>query len=295
MAQPARISPPVVTPVEPVAKWNPTVVGFMVVVHTLAISALLLPIRPVDLAVALAVYITLGLGTTVGLHRLICHRAFQCPRWVEHVLVTMAMPTGQGSPLLWAATHRQHHAYSDTVRDPHSPTRSLWYAHLGWILDDASTHDDDWQTWCKDIARDRYYLWLLKFRMVPHVLAVLAVALTLGWRAVPVCFYLPAVLWMHSTYAVNSLSHRFGSQAWPTGEGSRNFWLVGLLALGEGWHNNHHAFPRAARHGLRWWQLDASWWFIRALELVGLAWDLKQPGRKVAGVATDPLEPTGHA
>ena len=267
---------------KPVMRWNAAVVAFMLLVHGLAASAWLLPVPSTYVAVALVMYVLLGLGTTVGLHRLICHRSFQCPRWLEYVLISLAMPTGQGSPLLWAATHRQHHAFSDTARDPHSPRRSLAYAHIGWIMDKASTRDDDWQTWCKDIAHDRYYHWLLKFRLVPHVAVVAVVALTLGWRAVPFCFYLPAVLWMHSTYAVNSLSHRFGSQAWDTGEQSRNFWPVGLLALGEGWHNNHHAFPRSARHGLRWWQLDVSWWVIRTLQAIGLAWDVKGPGRKVA-------------
>lgn len=272
------------------ARWNCVTIAFMIVVHGLAGLALFLPIQNQWLPVALAAYVILGLGTTVGLHRLICHRAFQCPRWVEYALVTMAMPTGQGSPLLWAATHRRHHGFSDGPGDPHSPRRSFWYGHIGWILDDESTADSAWPTWCRDIAEDRYYLWLLRFRLVPQAIAVLMTALALGWAAVPFCFFLPAVLWMHSTYAVNSLCHlpALGSAPWATKEDSRNFWLVGLLALGEGWHNNHHAFPRAARHGLRWWQLDVSWLFIRGLAVLGLAWDLKQPGRHVATAAPPP-------
>ncbi|MBU8896459.1 acyl-CoA desaturase [Corallococcus sp. H22C18031201] len=255
------------------------IVVYMLVVHALAASAFVLPWPPHALPVALTLYVAMGLGTTVGLHRLICHRAFECPRWVEYGLVTVAMLTGQGSPLLWAATHRIHHAKADTEGDVHSPERGLWYAHMGWILNEASTDDDAWRTWCKDLAGDRYYHWLLRFRLGPQVIAVLVLGLTLGWRTLPAYFFLPMVSWMQSTYAVNSVCHAraFGTRVHDTRDHSRNVWWVSVLALGEGWHNNHHAFPASARHGWVWWQVDVGWTFIRCLRAVGLARQVHLP------------------
>ncbi len=267
----------------PAMQWNYAVLAYMVAVHATALWSLWAPVRPVWIAVAIGMYFVFGIGTTVGLLRLVCHRAFACPRWLEYVLISMAMPTGQGSPLLWAATHGLHHAYSDTDRDPHSPARSFWYGHIGWFVNALSTRPDDWQTWCRDIGQDPYYLWLLRFRMVPQVVVVTCVALLLGWRAVPFCFYLPAVLWMHATYAVNSLCHlpNLGQAPHATGEHSRNFLPIGLLALGEGWHNHHHAFPRSARHGLGPRQPDVAFAVIKTLQFAGLAWNVRGPGHHV--------------
>ncbi|NOK31748.1 acyl-CoA desaturase [Corallococcus exercitus] len=259
---------------------SPVIVGYMLVVHALAALAFFLPWPPYALPVALAVYVSIGLGTTVGLHRLLCHRAFACPRWVEYALVTVAMLTAQGSPLLWAANHRLHHAKADAEGDVHSPVRGFWYAHMGWILNASSTEEDGWRTWCRDMANDGYYHWLLRYRIAPQVLTVLFVGLTFGWRTVPAYFFLPVVCWMQSTYAVNSVCHAaFGHRVHDTRDHSRNVWWVSVLALGEGWHNNHHAFPASARHGWVWWQWDPGWLFIRALRGLGLAWDVRLPSR----------------
>jgi fatty-acid desaturase len=250
---------------------------YLIAMHIVALSGFLLPIRPVYVLVALLVYVAIGLGTTVGLHRLICHRSFVCPRWVEYTLVSVAMVTGQGSPLLWAANHRAHHRYSDGVDDVHSPHRGFWYSHVGWIIDKSSTDPEGYRRYCKDIANDRYYQWLIHHRLAPHAIAVLLIAMVMGWETVPFVFYLPAVCWMHATYSVNSVCHLplFGSRRFPTSDRSRNVWWVGILAFGEGWHNNHHACPRAARHGHAWYQVDFSYWFIRLLAALGLAWNLK--------------------
>ena len=135
-----------------------------------------------------------------------------------------------------------------------------------------------YRKYCKDLAGDAYYHWLVRYRLVPQGAAVLLVAAAVGWAAVPLVFFLPVVCWMHSTYAVNSVCHdaRFGSRLFETREGSRNVWWVGLLALGEGWHNNHHAHPRSARHGLGPRQPDLSYLVIRLLGAAGLAWNLKR-------------------
>jgi fatty-acid desaturase len=254
------------------------VVLFLGLVHVLAGTAFFLPVRPGYVPAALCVYLSVGFGTTVGLHRLLSHRSFACPRWFEYVLVSMAMITGQGSPLLWVANHRIHHGHSDGPGDIHSPRRGFWYGYMGWIYDGASSDPLAYRRYCKDLAGDPYYHWLVRYRLVPQLLAVLLVALVAGWKAVPFVFYLPVVCWMHSTYAVNAVCHspRFGSRRFATHDDSRNVWWMGVLALGDGWHNNHHASPRTVRHGLGWRELDLSYWFIRLLACLGLTWQLEE-------------------
>jgi stearoyl-CoA desaturase (delta-9 desaturase) len=258
---------------------NYLVLSYLCLAHLVAASAFLLPMRPGLIALAVVTYFSIGFSTTIGLHRLLSHRSFECPRWLEYALVTVAMLTGQGSPLLWVANHRIHHGRSDREGDVHSPRRrGFWYGHILWIIDDASTDPHAYRKYCKDLADDRYYHWLVRFRLAPQAAAVALVGFTAGWAAVPVVFFLPVVCWMHSTYMVNSVCHdaRFGSRLFETREGSRNVWWVGLLALGEGWHNNHHAYPRSARHGLGARQLDLSYLLIRFFGVLGLARNLKE-------------------
>jgi stearoyl-CoA desaturase (delta-9 desaturase) len=260
-------------------RTNHLVVAYLCLIHLIAVSAFFLPLRPGYLWLAIFNYFFIGFSTTIGLHRLLSHRSFRCPKWVEYTLVTGAMLTGQGSPLLWVANHRLHHQHSDKAGDVHSPRRGFWYSHLLWIVDDNSTDPDAYRKYCKDLTADRYYHWLVRYRLAPQLAAVLLCGITLGWAAVPCVFILPVVCWMHSTYSVNSFCHHdwFGSRMFETRENSRNVWWVGLIALGEGWHNNHHAFPRSVKHGMRWNQIDLSYWVIRLSTVIGLAWDLKQP------------------
>jgi fatty-acid desaturase len=258
---------------------NYPVIAYLCLVHLIAASAFFLPLRPGYLALAIFNYFFIGFSTTIGLHRLLSHRSFRCPKWVEQLLVTGAMLTGQGSPLLWVANHRIHHQHSDETGDVHSPRRGFWYSHILWIVDDNSTDSEAYSKYCKDLTGDPYYHWLVRYRLVPQLAAVMLCGLTLGWAAVPCVFFLPVVCWMHSTYSVNSFCHHdwFGSRRFETRENSRNVWWVGLIALGEGWHNNHHAFPRSVKHGMKWNQIDLSYWMIRLLGALGLAWDLQQP------------------
>jgi fatty-acid desaturase len=260
-------------------RTNYLVVVYLCLIHLIAVSAFFLPFRPGYFALAIFNYFFIGFSTTIGLHRLLSHRSFSCPKWMEYLLVTGAMLTGQGSPLLWVANHRIHHQHSDEMGDVHSPRRGFWYSHLLWIVDDNSTDPGAYRKYCKDLTADRYYHWLVRYRIVPQLAAVLLCGFTLGWAAVPCVFFLPVVCWMHSTYSVNSFCHHewFGSRKFETRENSRNVWWVGLIALGEGWHNNHHAFPRSVRHGMMWNQIDLSYWLIRLFGVLGLAWDLQQP------------------
>jgi stearoyl-CoA desaturase (delta-9 desaturase) len=262
-------------------KLNWPAILFLIIVHCAALSAFAFPARKLWVALAVAMYFAVGFSTIIGLHRLLSHRSFECPTWLEYLFVSVAAVTGQGSPLLWAANHRIHHAESDQPGDVHSPRRGFWYSHIGWIVDDRSTDPLAWKRLCKDLENDRYYRWLLRYRMVPHVVAVCVVGLALGWAAVPVVFYLPVVLWMHATYLVNSATHwTFGTRAYETGDDSRNVWWVALLALGEGWHNNHHASPRAAHYGFTSRQLDLSYGVLWGMSKLGLVWNL-QPRTKV--------------
>jgi stearoyl-CoA desaturase (delta-9 desaturase) len=276
-------------------KTNYTVLSYLCLIHLIAASAFFLPVRPGLVALGLFTYFSIGFSTTLGLHRLLSHRSFQCPKWLEHLLVTVAMLTGQGSPLLWVANHRIHHGRSDREGDIHSPRKGFWYGHILWIIDDASTDPEAYRKYCKDLADDRYYHWLVRFRLVPQLAAVALVGLTLGFAAVPLVFFLPVVCWMHSTYMVNSVCHdaRFGSRLFETREGSRNVWWVGLLALGEGWHNNHHAFPRSAKHGLGRRQLDLSYLLLRLLAAAGLVWNLKD-APQASRRTTEPARPAAH-
>ena len=276
-------------------KTNYVVLSYLCLIHIIAASAFFLPVRPGLVALGLFTYFSIGFSTTLGLHRLLSHRSFQCPKWLEYTLVTVAMLTGQGSPLLWVANHRIHHGRSDREGDIHSPRKGFWYGHILWIIDDTSTDPEAYRKYCKDLAGDRYYHWLVRFRLVPQLAAVALVGLTLGLAAVPLVFFLPVVCWMHSTYMVNSVCHdaRFGSRLFETREGSRNVWWVGLLALGEGWHNNHHAFPRSARHGLGRRQLDLSYLLLRLLAAAGLVWDIKE-ARQASRRTGEQGRPSAH-
>ena len=254
-------------------RYNPWTALALVVYHGLAIAALFLPMPPAHLAAAALVYLGVGLGTTLGLHRRLSHGAFSCPRWLEYGLVTLAMLTLQSNPLEWVANHRLHHARTETDQDPHTPRKGFWYSHLGWVIDDAATDRLAYEVWCRDLAADPYYQWLRRYRWVPHLIAVGGVGLTAGWAAVPLILYLPMKAWMHSAYMVNSVCHTpwLGRRAHDTADDSRNVAWVGLVGLGEGWHNNHHARPGSAWFGHGWREPDIGGWVLRGLARLGLA------------------------
>jgi stearoyl-CoA desaturase (delta-9 desaturase) len=247
------------------------------------------------------------LGINVGYHRLLTHRGFACPRWLEHALATLGACCWQGSPMAWVAVHRMHHQHSDESGDPHSPLRSFFWSHVGWVLiyDPALYNLSTYDRYARDLFRDRFYKSLERPRVWRYLhLIQWAVFLCLGalvgglwsrsvlgglqlglsWLVWGVL--LRTVLVWHITWSVNSVTHLWGYRNHDTQDDSRNNWLVGLISNGEGWHNNHHADPRSAAHGQRWWELDVSYLTIRVLELVGLARDVVRPRRG--------LRPTGE-
>jgi fatty-acid desaturase len=250
---------------------------------------------------ALGLYLFGTLGINIGYHRLLTHRGFACPRWLEHGLTVLGVCSWQGSPLNWVAIHRMHHQHSDEPGDPHSPGRSFFWSHMGWFLiyDPAIYNLATYDRYARDLFQDRFYKWLERPRVwrAIHVTqwatflgaGALVGGLTTGrwWGALQLglswlvwgVLVRTVAVW-HITWSVNSVTHLWGYSSFETHDQSRNNWLVALVSNGEGWHNNHHAEPRCASHGQRWWELDVSYLTIRALELVGLASEVVKPRRR---------------
>ncbi|KAL6135192.1 hypothetical protein ACLB2K_067420 [Fragaria x ananassa] len=228
---------------------------------------------------AIALYFVSGVGVTLSFHRNLSHRSFKLSRWLEYFFAYCGVLSLQRSPLDWVSVHRSHHQFTDTVKDPHSPVRGLWFSHIGWTLDYRGRNGnyDARLKNVNDLKRQPYYIFL-HYTYPLHYTALGVLLYFLG--GMPFLVWgmgVRTVLFLHSTLALNSVCHTWGHQAWETGDLSTNNWLIALLALGEGWHNNHHAFQHSARHGLEWWQIDVTWYVIRFLELVGLATEVKLP------------------
>jgi fatty-acid desaturase len=220
-----------------------------------------------------------GLGICVGYHRLLTHRSFKCPRVLEYTLALLGSLCLEGKPSYWVAQHRQHHQHPDQVGDPHSARQGFWWSHMLWLLWIPSNESMDvlQKRYAPDLLRAPFYRILNRLYVLPS--AVLAVLLFVagGWPFLVWGMCVRLVFCYHSTWLVNSASHRFGYRNFPLDDLSTNCWWVALLAYGEGWHNNHHAFPTSARHGMRFWEIDPAYAFIRLLRTVGLAWDLQTP------------------
>jgi stearoyl-CoA desaturase (delta-9 desaturase) len=250
-----------------------------------------------------------GIGVTMGYHRLFTHRSFQTSRPVEWALMVCGCMSGQSSPFSWIANHRQHHRYSDRAGDPHSPNegahrrgwlRRFWHAHCGWTLLRRPTYNP---TLVGDLKRRRDLVWIDRHWYAWYLLGLAlptAAGYVIGGTASAA---LTGLLWgglfrnavsEQVTSAVNSVCHVWGRRPYATGEHSRNNLLLGLFAFGEGWHNNHHAFPYSARHGFHWWQPDLTWNLVWLMERVGLVWNVKRPKLEVAErgpEAVPPVEP----
>jgi stearoyl-CoA desaturase (delta-9 desaturase) len=196
---------------------------------------------------------------------------------VEYFLTTCGVLAMQGGPIFWVATHRIHHRFSDVEGDPHSPRDGGWWAHMGWILTGRALHHDAavLAKYAPDLARDRFQVWISKYHYVPQIVLGVALLAAGGWPWLLWGTFLRTVFILHSTWLVNSATHMWGSRRFETRDDSTNNWWVALLSFGEGWHNNHHAHPTSARHGLAWYELDMNWIGIRTLQAFGLARDIK--------------------
>ena len=224
-------------------------------------------------------WITVGLGITLGYHRLLTHRSFKAPKWLEYFLTMCGALAAQSGPMKWVATHRIHHAFADRAQDPHSPNRGFWWAHLFWLLayDDVLDHPTKHWRYAPEIANDPVHRFISKTNVLQQVILGLLLLAWGGWPFVIWGVFVRIVFAWHCTWLVNSAAHIWGYRTYETGEASRNNWWVALLTYGEGWHNNHHAYPTSAAHGLRWWELDLTHLTIRLLALVKLAEDIHLP------------------
>jgi stearoyl-CoA desaturase (Delta-9 desaturase) len=227
-----------------------------------------------DIAILAGMYVFTALGITVGYHRMLTHRGFEAHPVVRFVLLALGSMALQGPALIWAATHIKHHATTDTDDDPHSPLAGFFHAHIGWIVSQREVPDlEHYGTW---LHKDRLVLFMSRTMLLWVGLGLLISYLLGGWSGLLWGGLVRTFLNNHVTWSVNSVCHTFGRRMFNTPDRSTNNWLVGLLAMGEGWHNNHHAFPRSAFHGLRWWQVDGSAYLIRGLERLGLIWNVQR-------------------
>jgi stearoyl-CoA desaturase (delta-9 desaturase) len=245
-------------------------------------------------AILIALYLLSGLGITVGFHRLLTHRAFETFRPIRYGFALLGTAAVQGPVIGWVADHRKHHAFTDAEGDPHSPhvghgggdgwrgaLRGLWHAHLGWLFEYASGQEAE--RYAPDLLEDRGMVWISR-NFVLIVAASLLAAAGLGYALTGTLGgALTALLWgglvrvfflHHVTWSINSICHFFGRRRFRTDDCSTNVFWLALISFGESWHHNHHAFPRSARHGLRWWELDVGGWLIAGMRRLRLAWNV---------------------
>ena len=215
-----------------------------------------------------------SIGICLGYHRLLTHRSFQVPQWLEYVLATIGSLALQGGPIFWVSGHRLHHAHTeDKEKDPYSARRGFWWSHMLWLCYPREQFFDyeSYKKLAPDLDRHPYYRWLNhNFVLLQIILGLLLYGLG-GWSFVIYGIFLRAVLLWHSTWLINSATHRWGYRNFSAEDGSRNLWWAAILTYGEGWHNNHHAHPRVAKAGQRWWEIDVTWWAIQILQMLGLA------------------------
>ncbi|WP_038019550.1 fatty acid desaturase [Synechococcus sp. PCC 7335] len=215
-----------------------------------------------------------SIGICLGYHRLLSHRSFQVPKWLEYAIAFIGALALQGGPIFWVAGHRLHHAHTeDEQEDPYSAKRGFWWSHMLWMVypDDKFFDYTQYHRYARDLAKDPFYRWLNRyfiFLQIPLGLVLYALG---GWSFVIYGIFLRTVLLWHSTWFINSVTHMWGYRTFESKDNSRNLWWAAIVTYGEGWHNNHHAYPNVARAGWRWWEIDVTWWSIWLLKSLGLA------------------------
>ncbi|MEI9889705.1 MAG: fatty acid desaturase [Caulobacteraceae bacterium] len=271
----------------------PSAIPFLLV-HLSCFAAIWSGVSWRALALCAVLYGLRMFGVTAGYHRYFSHRAFATSRAFQFVLALLAQSSAQSSVLWWAANHRHHHRFSDTEHDLHSPLhRGFFYSHVGWLFVRRNQKTDLVQI--EDLARFPELRWLHRFALAPAIfLGVLSFAIA-GWSGLVVGFAWSTVLVWHATFCINSLAHVRGRARYVTGDGSRNNALLALITLGEGWHNNHHAYQSSARQGFRRWEIDPTYYALLALVRLRLVWDLKFPPPARRGQRPSARQPGGAA
>ena len=257
----------------------PSTIPF-VLVHLACFAAIWTGVTWQAVALGVGLYWLRMFAIGAGYHRYFSHKAFQTSRAFQFVLAFLAQTTTQKSVLWWAAKHRHHHLFSDTGNDVHSPRhKGFLYSHVGWIFD--SKHDETDLVKIGDFAKYPELMWLHRFEQAPAVALAVLTYLIAGWSGLVVGFFWSTVAVYHGTFCINSLAHVHGSKRYVTGDDSRNNWLLAVFTMGEGWHNNHHAYQASARQGFRWWEIDPTFYILKALSWIGVVWDLKSPPEAV--------------
>ncbi len=218
-----------------------------------------------------------SLGVGLGYHRLLTHRSFKAAKWLEYTLTVFGTMAVQSEPYKWVATHRLHHQFTETDKDPHSTRPGFWWAHMIWIIKGtAQDHDEaTFKKYVPDLLKDNVHASIAKFYYVPLIVSAVILFAIGGWGMVLWGVFARVVFGWHSTWLVNSATHKWGTRRFETNDDSTNNPLVALLTFGEGWHNNHHAQPTSARHGLRWYQFDMNWLTIRVFRKLGWVTQVK--------------------
>ncbi|HLT03282.1 MAG TPA: acyl-CoA desaturase [Geminicoccaceae bacterium] len=253
----------------------PAAVPFLLV-HLACLAALWTGVTAEALVLCAALYVLRIFAIGAGYHRYFAHRAYKTSRAFQFLLGFLAQTSAQRGVLWWAAKHRQHHRHSDTALDVHSPRlHGFFRAHVGWIF--TPRHGPTDYAAIADFARYPELVWLDRHPYLPAALLGLLSFLIAGWPGLVVGFCWSTVLVWHATFAINSVAHLAGRRRYVTGDDSRNNWLLAILTMGEGWHNNHHAYQSSVRQGFRWWEYDPTFYLLKALSWLGVVWDLQSP------------------
>jgi len=274
---------------EPVI-WSTTI--FMILFHIGAIAALFFFTWKAFAVFLLLWWVAGSLGIGMSYHRLLTHRGYKTTKWMEYFLTICGTLAMEGGPIAWVATHRVHHQNTDKEGDPHSPRDGGIWAHMGWILTGKAMHakTDELLPYVPDLRKDKFHLWISEYHYVPTVVLGIVLFAVGGWPFLLWGLFFRMVIGLHATWLVNSATHMWGSQRFLTGDDSTNSFWVAILTFGEGWHNNHHAAPQAAKHGIAWYEIDTNWYGIATLRLLGLAWDIKLPKALTAKSASTKVE-----
>jgi stearoyl-CoA desaturase (delta-9 desaturase) len=257
----------------------PAPIPFLLV-HVVCLAAIWTGVTLEALLLCAVLYVVRMIAVTAGYHRYFSHRSFGTSRAGQFILACLAQSSAQRGILWWAAKHRQHHKHSDTEFDVHSPRhRGFWYAHLGWIFAPKQGETD--LSAVPDLAKYPELVWLDRHRYLPAILLGVVTWLVASWPGLVVGFFWSTVLLYHGSFAINSLAHVHGKQRYVTGDDSRNNWWLALITMGEGWHNNHHAYMASTRQGFRWWEVDVTYYTLKLLSWLRIVYDLNEPPRSL--------------
>ena len=277
----------------PNRRLRPTAVAGFLLVHVAALGVFFVGFSWLGVALCIGSYYLRMFAVTAGFHRYFSHRTYRLPRVPAFLLAFLGQTAAQKGVLWWASNHRHHHKYSDRPEDIHSPLQGgFWWAHMGWILSPDYEKTD--LSRVPDLAKYPELVWLDRRQFLPTILYAIALSLAFGPVGLFYGYFLSTALLWHGTFSVNSIMHVFGRRAYATTDDSRNSFLISLITMGEGWHNNHHWAPSSAAQGFRWWQWDGSWYVLWLAERVGLVRGLRRPPERWREAARD-AHRTGRA